>query len=56
MGDLVLRTRIDTAHRNLERVSALEHVVGRGQRAFDDLTGSIDKMAGKTADTLTRLG
>jgi hypothetical protein len=56
VGDLVLRTRIDTAQRNLERVSALEHVVARGQRTFDDLTGSIDEMIGKTKDTLKRLG
>lgn len=56
MGDLVLRTRIDTAHRNLERVSALEHVVARGQRAFADLGGSVDDMVNKTKDTLKRLG
>lgn len=56
MGDLVLRTRIDTAYRNLERVSALEHVVARGQRAFVDLTGSIDDMVNKTKETLKKLG
>ena len=56
MGDLVLRTRIDTACRNLERVSALEHVVARGQRTFADLTGSIDDMVNKTKDTLKTIG
>lgn len=53
MGDLVLRTRIYTAQRNLERVGALDAVVARGQDSFDDLINSISKMAGKTLDTLT---
>jgi hypothetical protein len=55
VGDLVLRTRIYTAQRNLERVCALEEVVARGQSAFNDLTDSIQKMGRKTGDTLTSL-
>ena len=56
MGDLVLRTRIDIARSNLDRMCALDGWVGRGRRPFEDLIESINKMAGKTRVTLTQLG